>query len=146
MRVIFLSDIPRVGKRHDVKDVNDGYAMNFLLPRKLAEVATAQALKQLEERKKEIIVEKEIQEELLEKNLEELADKVVKISSKADEKGHLFSGIHSKEIAEALAAMHIEVKEEFIDLEKPIKAVGEFKIPVAVKDRKSSFKLVVEAA
>ena len=146
MRVIFLQDVPRVGKRHDVKDVNDGYAMNFLLPRKLVEVATPRTLAELERRKKEIVVEKEIQAELLAKNLEELKDKIVHIKAKADEKGHLFSGIHKKEIVEALRSEHrIEMNEEFIDLEKPLKTLGEFEIPVKVGDKKSSFKLVVEA-
>ena len=59
MKVIFLQDVPRVGKRHDVKEVNDGYAANFLLPRKLAEVATPHAVAALERRKKEITVERE---------------------------------------------------------------------------------------
>jgi len=146
MRVIFLQDVPRVGKRHDVKDVNDGYAMNFLLPRKLAEVANPKNLAELERRKKEIVVEKEIQAELLEKNLEELKDKVVRIKAKADEKGHLFSGIHKKEIAVALHEEHrVEINEEFIDLEKPLKTLGEFEIPVKVGNKKSFFKLVVEA-
>ncbi|MEK7569724.1 MAG: 50S ribosomal protein L9 [Patescibacteria group bacterium] len=144
MRVIFLQDVPRVGRRFDVKDVNDGYAMNFLLPRRLAEVASEKNLKELEERKKQIIVEKEIQEELLEKNLEELSGKVVNMKAKADEKGHLFSGIHKKEIVEALGKMYIEIKEELIDLEKPLKTLGEFEIPVKVANKKSSFKLVIE--
>jgi len=144
MRVIFLQDVPRVGKRHEVKDVNDGYAMNFLLPRKLAEVANPKNLAELERRKKEIVVERKVQEELLLKNLEELKDKVVTIRARADEKGHLFAGIHKKEIAEALARERLQVSEEFIDLEKPIKQVGEFEIPVKVGEKKSSFKLVVE--
>ena len=120
--------------------------MNFLLPRKLAQVATPHSLKQLEERKKEIIVEKEIQEELLEKNLEELKSKIVTIRAKADEKGHLFSGIHKKEIAEALSEMRIAIGEDFIDLEKPLKTLGEFEILVKIKNKKSSFKLIIEAA
>src|SRR3989344_3934455 len=108
MRVIFLQDVPRVGKRHDVKDVNDGYAMNFLLPRKLVVTATPKNLAELETRKKEIVVEREVQEELLSKNLEELKDKTVTIRAKTDEKGHLFAGIHKKEIVAALAGEHIE--------------------------------------
>src|SRR3989344_6023552 len=146
MRVIFLQDVPRVGKRHEVKDVNDGYAMNFLLPRKLAEVATPKNLAELERRKKEIVVEKEIQAELLEKNLEELKDRIVHIQAKADDKGHLFAGIHKKEIAEALAQERMQISEAFIDLEKPLKILGEFEIPVKVGDKKSSFKLIIEAA
>jgi len=65
MKVIFLSDVPRVGKKYDTKEVNDGYAMNFLLPRKLAVLATPKALAELEMHKKEIAIEREVQEDLL---------------------------------------------------------------------------------
>ena len=54
MKVIFLQDVARVGKRHDIKEINDGYAMNFLFPRKLAELATPSAIAELEKRKKNI--------------------------------------------------------------------------------------------
>ena len=151
MRVIFLQDVPRVGKKHDVKEVNDGYAINFLLPRKLAELATPKAMVRLETRKKEIAIEREVQESLLLKNLEEIKGKVIVIKEKADEKGHLFSKIHTKEIVEAMKVQnHADIGEEFIILEKPIKEVGEFEIPIFIKglsagaDKKSSFKLVVE--
>ncbi|MEK7190449.1 MAG: 50S ribosomal protein L9 [Patescibacteria group bacterium] len=145
MKVIFLQDVPRVGKRHDIKEVNDGYAVNFLLPRKLAEMATPKAIAELEKRMKNIAIEKEVQEDLLMKNLEEIKGKVVVIKTKADEKGHLFSGIKNKEIVEEMHKQHhANISEEFIVLEKPIKEVGEFEIPISIKDKKSSFKLVVE--
>lgn len=145
MKVIFLHDVPRVGKKYDVKDVPDGYAMNFLIPQRLAETATPKALTTLEMRKKEITIEREVQEDLLMKNLEEIKGKVVTIKVKADEKGNLFSAIHQKAIVEAMKNEHrADISEEFIVLEKPIKQIGEFEIPIKVKDKKSLFKLVVE--
>ncbi len=145
MRVIFLQDVPRVGKRHDIKEVNDGYVMNFLIPRKLAEVATPKAIADLEKRKKNIEIEREVQEELLMRNLEEIRGKVLRISAKADEKGHLFSGIHKKEISEEMKRQnHADISEEFIVLEKPIKEIGEHEIPISIKNKKSSFKLIIE--
>jgi large subunit ribosomal protein L9 len=145
MRVIFLQDVPRVGKRHDIKEVNGGYAMNFLFPQKLAELATPKAIAELEKRKKNIAIEREVQEDLLLKNLEEIKGKVLNIKAKADEKGHLFSGIHKKEIIEEMKKQnHADISEEFIVLEKPIKEVGEHEIPIVIKDQKSSFKLIVE--
>jgi large subunit ribosomal protein L9 len=145
MRVIFLQDVPRVGKRHDIKDVNDGYAQNMLFPRKLAVLATPKAIAELELRKKEVIVTKAIQEELLLKNLEELKGKVVTISAKTDDKGHLFSGIHKKEIIEAMQKdHHASISEGAIVLDKPIKQVGEFNIEVLIKGKTSFFKLIIE--
>lgn len=145
MKVIFLHDVPRVGKKYDIKEVNDGYAMNFLFPRKLAQTATPRAVAELQMHQKEIILEREVQADLLMKNLEEIKEKVIVIKSKANDQGHLFSAIHKKEILEAMKEQHrAEISEEFIILEKPIKAVGEFEIPISFKDKKSSFKLVVE--
>ncbi|MBU0612180.1 50S ribosomal protein L9 [Patescibacteria group bacterium] len=145
MKIIFLKDVPRVGKKHDVKDVNDGYAINFLLPHKLAEMATTKTLADLERRKKEILIEKEIQEDLLVKNLEKIKGKAVVIKGRANEKGSLFSAIHKKEIVEAMKREHnAEINEEFLTLEKPIKEVGDFEIQIEIRKKKSSFKLIVE--
>ena len=145
MKIIFLQDVPKVGKRHDVKEINDGYAMNFLLPRKLAVPATASAIEELNKRKKNIEIEREVQEDLLLKNLEEVKDKIVIIKGKANPKGSLFKAIHKKEIVEEMHKQHrADISEEFIILEKPIKETGEFEIPIEIKHKKSSFKLVVE--
>ncbi len=145
MKVIFLQDVQRVGKRHDVKEISDGYAMNFLFPRKLAEPATPKAVAELQKRMKNIEIEREVQEDLLMKNLEEIKDKVVTIKGKANEKGHLFSAIHKKEIiTEMKNQEHADINEEFIVLDKPIKEVGEFEIPISIKGKKSSFKLIVQ--
>jgi large subunit ribosomal protein L9 len=145
MKVIFLKDVPRVGKRHEIKEVNDGYAMNFLIPKKLAEPATPKSINELERRQKEVILERQMTEEALLKNLAEIKGKIIKLSGKANDQGHLFSSIHKKEIVDALLAQQkIEMNEDFIILEKPIKEVGEFEIPVEIKSKKSSFKLIVE--
>ncbi len=147
MKVIFLQDVPRVGKKYDVKEINDGYVMNFLLPRKLAEAATPQAVMNLEKRKKNIEIEREVQEDLLMKNLEEIKGKVVTIKVKADEKGHLFKAIREKEIVEQMKAQHhADINEAFLVLEKPVKEIGEFEIPVKISNKKSAFKLLVERA
>lgn len=144
MKVIFLKDVPRVGKRHEVKNVNDGYALNFLLPHKMVELATPKALKDLETKKQEIVVERQVQEDLLLRNLEELKGKTITISAKANEKGSLFSAIHKKEILEAMFKQHkATLSEESIVLDKPIKETGEFDIQVEVNKKKSSFKLIV---
>lgn len=145
MKVIFLKDVPRVGKRHDVKDVNDGYARNFLIPQGLAEAATPQAIAELEKRKQNIEIEREMETKLLEKYLEEIKGKTITIAGKANEQGHLFSAIHKKEIANALKEQHnASVSENYINLDKPIKEVGEHEIPITVQNKKSSFKLKIE--
>lgn len=145
MKVIFLQDVPRVGKKYDIKEMSDGYALNFLLPRKLAQAATPKTLAEVERLKKEIVLQQAVQEDLLLKNLEAIKGKTVTLKGKANEQGHLFSAIHKKEIIEAMQAQnHAEINETFIVLEKPIKEIGEFTIPILIENKKSSFKLVVE--
>lgn len=145
MKVIFLQDVPRVGKRHDIKELPDGYVQNFLIPRKLAERATPSAINELEKRRKNLELEKGIQEDLLMRHLAEIKDKVVHLKGKANDKGSLFSAIHKKEIIEAMHKEHnAKIDEDFIVLDKPIKETGEFEIPVIIKGKNSSFKLKVE--
>ena len=118
MKIIFLQDVPRVGKKYDIKEVNDGYAINFLFPKKWATLATPKAITEIEKYKKNIIIEREVQEELLIKNLEEIKDKTIIIKAKADEKGHLFSAIHEKMIVEVMEKeYHARIDEKFIVLE-----------------------------
>lgn len=145
MKIILLKDVPKIGKRYDIKEVNDGYAVNFLMPRKLAEPATPKSIASLEKRKKEIKIEREIREDLLLKNLEDLKGKTILIKGKANEKGHLFSSIHKKELLDALMSQHhAGISKEFIMLDKPLKEIGEFEIPVEIKGKKSSFKAIIE--
>ena len=145
MQVILKQDIAGVGKKYEVKEISDGYATNFLFPRKLAETATVKAIAELEIRKKSIEIEREVQTDLLLKNLEEIKGKVLHIKGKADDKGHLFSGIRPRDIVNAMKAEHhADISEGAIKLQKPIKEVGEFDIPIEIMDKKSSFKLIVE--
>ena len=77
---------------------------------------------------KEIVIEREVQEELLAKNLEEIKNKTITIKVKADEKGHLFSAIHEKMIVEVMEKeYHARIDEKFIVLEKQIKEIGNLK-------------------
>ncbi len=145
MKVIFLKDVPKVGKKYDVKEISDGYAVNFLFPKGLAKMANVQNIAELERSKKEVSIKREVQEGLLIKNLEEIKNVTVIVKGKANEKGHLFSAIHKKELIKAIQKeKHVEIDEDFIVLEKPVKETGEFEIPVLIKNKKSFFKLIVE--
>ena len=79
------------------------------------------------------------------RNLEEIRGKAVHIRANADDKGHLFSGIHKKELVEAMQKEHnVQLSEESIILDKPIKQAGESEIHILIKGEKSSFKLIIE--
>lgn len=144
MKVILLKDIAKIGKKYDVKDVSDGYAMNFLLKQGGAKIATPAALKNLEELKKLSELERKVQADLLEKTLHELEGKVVEIKAKANEKGHLFAGIHKEDLpAYILKSLNINLDPHFIELAKPIKEIGDHQIFIKVNDKKAEVKVSV---
>jgi len=146
MKVIFLKDVQNVGRKYDIKNVADGYALNMLLPKKLVEIATPQAIKRIEEMKNNDLTQKKIQEELLQKNLETINNLTVTIKGKANEKGHLFAGI-TKEVlvVEVLKSSRLNIDPEIVHLPKPIKATGSHKILVQAGNKKAEFTLIVEA-
>lgn len=146
MKVILLKDVPKIGKKYEVKDVSDGYGSNFLLPQRLAEIASSGTIKKIEIMKEAEAIERKIQEDLLLKNIASLSSATVIMDEKANSKGHLFAGIHKNELVEALKTQtHLDILPEFIELEKPIKEVGEHSIAVSVRDQKTTFKLIVNA-
>lgn len=131
MKVIFLQDVKGQGKKGEVKDVSEGYARNFLIPRGYAEAATQGSMKQLEQQKiakqkqKEAEKEKAIQ---LKTKLEKIT---VEIPAKAGEGGRLFGSITNKQIAESLQKYHkIKVDRRKIELDEPIRALGVTQVPV----------------
>ena len=125
MKVILLSDVKGTGKKNEVKEVSDGYARNFLLPKKLAVPADNTNMKELNEKNKSI--ENKAQKEYeaaveLGKRMEELN---VVIYSKAGDGGRLFGSITSKDIAEQIKKQHnIEVDKRKITLDEPIRVLG----------------------
>jgi large subunit ribosomal protein L9 len=144
MKVILKKDIPKIGKRGEIKEMNDGYARNFLIPHSLAEIATPEAVANLEKIKKIARIEKEIEHDLLLRNLKQLAGVTVVLKRPANEQGHLFSGIHPNDIVESLRREHrIEILPEHLVIPKPIKETGTFTVEVEVKDIKASFVVEV---
>ena len=131
MRVILLQDIENLGKKYEVKEVNDGYARNFLIPKGLAKIATEEALKWLETQKE--IEAKKAEEEL--KKIQEKATVIdgqeIIIPVKIGQDQQLFESITSQKISEKLKELGFDIKKSQIDLVEPIKELGEF--PVKIK-------------
>lgn len=133
MKVILQADIKGTGKKGQVIQVADGYARNFLFPKKLAIEATAGNMrdithkKALEERRKE--KEKEAAVQLAGK----LNDMLIEVKMKTGEGGRLFGSVTGKEIVEALKKQHgVEVDKRKLELKEPIKALGNYKVQVKV--------------
>lgn len=126
MKIILLKDVEKLGKKGEVKNVADGYARNFLIPNKLAALATKSELAKLEEQKK---IETEKAEEEL-KFYQEIANQIdgleMEIPVKVSEEGKLFGAVTASQIAEKLKEKNFEIKKEQIKLESPIKEIGEY--------------------
>lgn len=128
MKVILLEDVKGTGKKLEVKDVKDGYVRNFLLPRRLVEIATAENLERLEESKKKQEAEHRALLEILHKKAGIIGTFTVPFMLKVGEKGEVFGSIHAKDIELALRDKGIgEIK---INLPHPIKNAGETKVEV----------------
>ena len=135
MKIILLQDVPKAGRKYEVKNVSDGYARNFLIPNKLAKLATPQAIKAIETEKKRLEEERKVQEDILQKNLDGLKDLRVVWDVKNNEKGRLFAGIHNQDISKILKEQyHLDIPVELIQLEKPIKEIGEYKVKIKDKE------------
>ncbi len=147
MKVILLKDVRKVGRKFEIKEVSNGYALNYLIPHKLAEVSNESNTKKLQTRKAQDEAEKKVQEDLLMKNLKSLDGITLEISENANEKGHLFKGVHNEEIVAALKLQgHLDILPEYIVLEKPLKELGEHTVVAKVQDKSVSFKVVITAA
>ena len=129
MKVILQQDVRGQGKKGQMVEVSDGYARNFLLPKKLAVTATAErinTMKQQEKAKKAQMAAEKAEAEAVSKKLEGL---MVKISAKAGEGGRLFGAVTAKEISEALAAQHgLNIAKTKLVLEDPIKSCGSYSL------------------
>ncbi len=130
-----LQDVPSLGKKYDIKNVSDGYARNFLIPRKLVQIATTANIQSIERRRKQMEQEHAIQKDILAKNIDSLDGVKVTYRAKTNEKGHLFAGIHKEDIIKILKEQkHIDIPEELIELDQPIKELGEYKIKIKNKE------------
>lgn len=136
MKVILLQDVKSVGKKGDILDANDGYARNFLLPKKMAVAATADNLNNLKLQKNN--QEKVAQEQLeaAQKFAKELETKEVVVSIKAGEGGKTFGSVSSKEIAQAYKEQcGVEIEKKKIQMSESIKNFGVYEVKVKLHSK-----------
>jgi large subunit ribosomal protein L9 len=130
MEVILREDIEKLGSRGEVVRVAPGYARNFLLPKKLA-VAASGSNKKIVEQERQAHVRKDAKQKGEAEDLSKLlAGVTVTIIQKSGENNQLFGSVTSKDVADALTAQNFNIDRRKIQLDDPIKTLGEFKVPV----------------
>ena len=131
MKVILLDNIKGVGKKDDIINANDGYARNYLFPKKLAIEANKANLAKLQSKKDSHEFKRSEERNSSEKIKEQVEKITLKIHVKAGENGKIFGGVTSKEISEELKKQYnIEIDKKKIDMKETIKSLGSFIINI----------------
>ena len=131
MKLILLENIKGVGRKDEIINANDGYARNFLIPKKKAVEATPGNLAQLKSKQDSRAHKKDVERAEAEKIKNQLADIILEIKVKAGENGKIFGGVTAKDISEKLKEDHnIEVDKKKIELKETIKTLGTFIVSI----------------
>jgi len=146
MKVILLEDVERVGKQGEELNVRDGYARNFLLPRKLAVEATARQVKRLDETRRQMAARSALKAKKLGDRVSQLEALTLKAELRVGAEGRAFGAITNAEIAELLAAADCPVDKHDVLLAEPIKEPGTHDVPIRIgPDTRANVKVWVVA-
>jgi len=145
MKIILLKDVKKIGRKYDIKDVADGYALNSLIPNGVAVQATSSYLKVIEAKKKQDALLKEDFKKAFEYAVSKLPEGKLHISGKVNEKGHLFAGIHVDQIIEEFKKeTGVILSPEHFEMEKPLKEIGDHIVDLKVEDAEYKLKINVK--
>ena len=130
MKIVLLENIDKLGKKYEIKEVSDGYARNFLIPKGLAKLATAKNIKTAKIKKEKELKEAEEQLKKVQKIAAKIEGQEITIPLKTGEKGQLFESVTDQMIGKKLAEMGFEIKKSQIEMSKPIKKIGEYPVKI----------------
>jgi len=131
MKVILVKDIAKMGLAGSVIKVADGYARNYLLPKKMVILATKNNLAKIETIKKKAELEKLEIENHFKALALKISDITLKFTRKADENDHLFGSVSENDIVKSLAEKGIEIHKSVVDIQKHLKEIGSFEVKIA---------------
>lgn len=144
MKVLFLKDVPKIGKKGEVKDVADGFAYNNLIPRKLAAPATAENVKRAEQSQAATVHARAQKTETVRMLAERTKETPLMIEVSANAQGHLFKGLRAQDVIVALKAQFGAVLDEKdVALAQPIKEAGIHEVPVHGGDFRGSLHISI---
>ena len=145
IKVILLQDVLQLGQKGEVRSVRFGFGKNWLIPLKLAAIATPTLVSQIEKQKTLQQEQMKNEAHAYETRIKELEGFVLRLRPKKTKKATLYAAIDAKKIASHLAKKNVTLDPKYIHLETPIKKIGEYEIPVVFsKDYRVSIKVVVQ--
>ncbi|MGH9687805.1 MAG: 50S ribosomal protein L9 [Candidatus Acidiferrales bacterium] len=145
MQIILQEDVEKLGARGQVVEVAEGYARNFLLPRKLALEASSSNLKRLEKMRAVFAKKEAVEQADAQKLAEMLANVSLEFTRRAGENDQLFGSVTSTDVSDALAAQGYTVDKRKVALPEPIKVVGEFEVPLKLhREVSTNVKLIIK--
>jgi large subunit ribosomal protein L9 len=130
MKIILMTDVPALGHRGETREVANGYARNFLLPRKLAVPATPANLKNVEHLKRQRAKEEHRALEAAKATAARIETLAFAVSARASEDGRLYGSVSAQDVVEFLEKHQVPVEKRRVQLDEAIKAIGEYKVPV----------------
>ena len=145
MKVILKEDVHNLGQQGDIVEVKPGYARNFLMPQKLAILFTQKQMRSIEEAKKLEERKLEMQKDKLLATIKDIENLNLNVKMKSEEGDKLFGSVTKLDLVKLLEENNIEIDKKYIDLNSPIKTLGEHKIDIIFTgDISGSFTLLVE--
>lgn len=145
VKVVLLQPVPSLGQKNDLKSVKLGFAKNFLLPRKLAMVATPMLVTKLQQQQAFAAKKVAQEQEQFGALIDTLKGFTLKLRPKKTTKGTLYEGIDSKTLIAKLREKKIALDEKYLQLTEPLKKVGEYEIPIVfTKDYQTSITVVIQ--
>jgi large subunit ribosomal protein L9 len=146
MKVILKQDVEKLGKTGDVVKVAPGYGRNYLLPKKIALEATPGNMRILEQERVANARRDQREKEAASLLAKEIVKKEVQVRKKAGEEGTLYGSVTALDIADFLVAHKIDIDKRKIQLEEPIKTIGEYQVPIRLhREVTVPIKVIVEA-
>jgi large subunit ribosomal protein L9 len=143
MKVILLQDVAKIGSRSEIVEVPDGYAMNQLIPKRMAEPATKANVKRVERLNEHKAAGKEAAVESFETAVATIEATPITITVEANEKGHLFKAISPEEVVVAAQAVGAVITDEMVSFTNPIKEIGEHQVTLTQADQTATISITV---
>jgi len=146
MKVILLKDIKKVGKKDEIKEFSDGYAINYLIPNKLGLIANDEAIKSLNKKMELVELNKKTEEKELELYILSINNKEIIFEENTDKTGHLFKSLNFKNIKDKIKKLYPKIEESYIEEINPIKQTGDYSVNISIliKDKNIKSNLIIK--